>query len=213
MLGLSSAILFARLFVLVVAFSVHEFSHAWMAVYLGDETPRLQGRLTLNPLAHLDVMGSLLLLFVGFGWAKPVQINPFVLSRRSPYAMMWVALVGPASNLILAVIGAIPFQLGLVSPLGAEGRFLPTAYQLLSEFVSLNLILMLFNLIPLFPLDGEKIAIHLFPSSIRVYFDRIRPYSSLVLLGLILAPSFLGINILGAILGPPFLFLRNLLVG
>jgi len=89
--------------VLLVAFPIHEFAHAWTATQYGDDTPRQYGRLTLNPLAHLDLMGSLLLLVAGFGWAKPVPVNPYALQRRSPSAMMWVALAGPFSNLILAI--------------------------------------------------------------------------------------------------------------
>src|SRR3990172_6184271 len=107
--------LIARIFVLLVAFSVHEFAHAWSADMFGDETPRMNGRLTLNPLVHLDPMGSLLLLVVGFGWARPVPVNPYALSRRSPAALMLVSLAGPLSNLIMAVIAAVPFRLGLVS--------------------------------------------------------------------------------------------------
>ena len=77
MLNMNPAEILSRVIILVIAFTVHEFSHAWVAVRLGDETPRLNGRLTLNPLAHLDIMGSLLLLFAGFGWAKPVPVNPY----------------------------------------------------------------------------------------------------------------------------------------
>src|SRR5512139_2028222 len=115
MLGIALSSLVSRVIVLITAFSVHEFAHAWTAEQFGDDTPRMNGRLTLNPLAHLDPIGSLMLLLVGFGWAKPVPINPYVLSRRSPAATMWVSLAGPMSNLLMALIAAIPFQLGLVS--------------------------------------------------------------------------------------------------
>src|SRR5512134_3474220 len=117
--GLTVPTLISRIFVLLTAFAVHEFAHAWAADRYGDPTPRSMGRLTLNPLAHLDPIGSLMLVAVGFGWAKPVQVNPYVLARRSPAAMMWVSLAGPISNLLMALIAAIPFQLGLVSMFGA----------------------------------------------------------------------------------------------
>src|SRR3990170_8923316 len=110
MLGLDPAELIARAIVLILAFTVHEFAHAFVADYFGDDTPRSMGRLTLNPLVHLDPIGSLLLLVVGFGWAKPVQINPFVLERRSSAAMMLVSLAGPLSNFLMAVLAAIPFR-------------------------------------------------------------------------------------------------------
>jgi len=91
MLGLSLTTLISRVLTLVIAFSVHEFSHALAAVQLGDDTPRLQGRLTLNPLVHLDPIGSLMLVIAGFGWARPVQINPYVIQRRHPAGLMIVA--------------------------------------------------------------------------------------------------------------------------
>src|SRR5512141_2013044 len=109
MLGIAPAQLIARIIVLVVAFTIHEFAHAWTANYFGDDTPRMNGRLTLNPLAHLDPLGSLLMIVAGFGWAKPVPINPYVLQRRSPAATMLVSLAGPMSNFLMALIAAIPF--------------------------------------------------------------------------------------------------------
>ena len=208
--------LIARIFVLLVAFSVHEFAHAWSADMFGDETPRMNGRLTLNPLVHLDPMGSLLLLVVGFGWARPVPVNPYALSRRSPAALMLVSLAGPLSNLIMAVIAAVPFRLGLVSRFdtgAVPGQILPTPAHLLMEFVFINLILMLFNLIPLAPLDGEKIAEYFLPPSWARFFDTIRPYGPLILLVLVFAGPALGFNILGWILGPPMQALLRLLVG
>jgi len=159
--------LIARIFVLLVAFSVHEFAHAWSADKFGDETPRMNGRLTLNPLVHLDPMGSLLLLVVGFGWARPVPVNPYALSRRSPAALMLVSLAGPLSNLVMAVIAAVPFRLGLVSRFdtgAVPGQILPTPAHLLMEFVFINLILMLFNLIPIVPLDGGRAVGALHPA-------------------------------------------------
>jgi Zn-dependent protease len=214
--GLNLPTLIARIFVLLTAFAVHEFAHAWTADKFGDPTPRADGRLTLNPMAHLDPIGSLMLILVGFGWAKPVQINPYALSRRSPAAVMWVSLAGPSSNLLMALIAAIPFQLGLVTAVAAftsPGQVLPTLDKLLYEFVYINLILMLFNLIPIAPLDGEKIAYYLFPPSLARVLDTIRPYGPMILLVLVFLGSFIGFNLLGAILGPPLQALMRLLVG
>jgi len=213
--GLDAPTLIARVFVLLTAFSVHEFAHAWTANYFGDDTPGRYGRLTLNPLAHLDVMGSLMLIFVGFGWAKPVPVNPYALGRRSPAAFMWVSLAGPMSNLIMAVLAAIPFQLGLISISDVYlpgNSFLPTIPFLLFEFVSINLILMLFNLIPLYPLDGEKIAQYFFPPSWSDFLDKIRPYSSLILILLFFGLPYLGIDVVGWILGPAMGVLYELLL-
>jgi len=208
--------LIARIFVLLTAFAVHEFAHAWVADRFGDTTPRSMGRLTLNPLAHLDPIGSLMLIFVGFGWAKPVPINPYALARRSSSAMMWVSLAGPMSNLLMALIAAIPFQLGLVSGFNAftnQGTVLPTLDYFLYEFVYINLVLMLFNLIPIAPLDGEKVLYYLAPPSVERVMDTIRPYGPFLLLILVFAGTFVGINLLWTILGPPLNALLGLLVG
>ena len=216
MFNLDLPTLISRIFVLLTAFAVHEFAHAWMADRFGDPTPRNNGRLTLNPMAHLDPMGSLMLIAVGFGWAKPVPVNPYVLARRSSAAMMWVALAGPASNFLMALLASIPFQLGLVSPFGAfasSGLILPSLDKLLWEFVYINLLLMLFNLIPLAPLDGEKILYYLLPVSGQQVMDNIRPYSPLILLALVLVGPVLGFNILGTIIGPPLTAMMSVLTG
>lgn len=214
MLNLSPSMLISYVVVLLIAFPMHEFAHAWTANYFGDLTPRNNGRLTLNPLAHLDPLGSLLLLFAGFGWAKPVPINPYALEQRSRAAPMLVSLAGPMSNLLMAVLAAIPFQLGLVSISQAQidystsqSHFLPTLPQVLLVFVYINLLLMLFNLIPLYPLDGEKIASYFFPPSWARFMDTIRPFSPLILLALV----FLGG--LNWIIVPTLNMLLRLLVG
>lgn len=216
MLGLEPATLIARAITLVIAFTVHELAHALAATWFGDDTPRLNGRLTLNPLAHLDPMGSLLLLFAGFGWAKPTPVNPYALGRRSPAAMMWVSLAGPASNLLLAVLAAVPVQLGLVSladAFGAQRSFLPTPAYLLMEFIYINLLLMLFNLIPLAPLDGDKIAEYFLPPNLARAFDAIRPYGPVILIVLVLVLPMVGIDFLGIVIGRPLQALFGLLVG
>ena len=208
--------LISRIFVLLTAFAVHEFAHAWIADRFGDPTPRNNGRLTLNPMAHLDPMGSLMLIVVGFGWAKPVPVNPYALARRSSAAMMWVSLAGPASNLLMALIAAIPFQLGLVSAFAAftnPGEILPSLDKLLFEFVYINLLLMLFNLIPLAPLDGEKILYYLLPISGQKFMDSIRPYGPMILLAVLFLGPLLGFNIIGSIIGPPLSALISVLTG
>jgi Zn-dependent protease len=118
------AMIIARILTLMIAFTVHEFSHAYVADRFGDDTPRANGRLTLNPAAHLDLMGTLMLLIAGFGWARPVPINPYVLQRRMPSATMWVSLAGPFSNLVMAALAAVPIRLGLVGgSFGLYGMF------------------------------------------------------------------------------------------
>jgi Zn-dependent protease len=216
MLGLDPATLISRLIILVTALTVHEFAHAWTANYFGDDTPRFNGRLTLNPLAHLDIMGSLMLLVAGFGWAKPVPVNPYALRRRSPSALMWVSLAGPASNFLMAILAAIPFRLGVFSSVSfsSAGSFLPTLPQFLGEFIIVNLTLMLFNLIPLAPLDGDKIADYFFPPSWQRFMETIRPYGPIILLALLFAiPAFTGIDLVWIIIRQPLNLLLNMLIG
>ena len=214
MLGLALSSLISRIIILVTAFSVHEFAHAWTADQFGDDTPRANGRLTLNPLAHLDVMGSLMLLVAGFGWAKPVPVNPQALNRHSASALMWVSLAGPLSNLLLAVLAAIPLRFNLVSPVyPAENAVLPTAYSFLYEFLMINLLLMVFNLIPLAPLDGDKIADFFFPPAWQRGLEIIRPYGSVILLVILFVLPYLGLDIFGWLVWPPIQFLANLLIG
>jgi Zn-dependent protease len=213
-LNLDLPTLIARVIVLLVAFAVHEFAHAWTADRFGDMTPRQYGRLTLNPLVHLDPIGSLMLIVAGFGWAKPVPINPYVLERRSPAAPMWVSLAGPASNLIMALLCAIPFQLGLVSPFfNPSGQILPSLGYLLYEFVFINILLFLFNLIPIAPLDGEKVLYYLAPPSLARFLDNIRPYGPILLLVVVFVGPLIGFNFLGLVLGPPLQALMSILVG
>ena len=214
MFNLDPSTLISYMFVLLTSFSVHEFAHAWTANYFGDLTPKMNGRLTLNPLAHLDPIGSLLLLVAGFGWAKPVPVNPYALQRRAPSAMMWVSLAGPLSNLLMAILAAIPFRLGLVSIIDAQtalatrgSHFFPTIPQLLWVFININLLLMLFNLIPIAPLDGEKILEYFLPPAGSRFLDTIRPFGPMILLAIV----FLGV--LGWIIYPPLSLLMSVLVG
>lgn len=197
---------------ILVAFPVHEFAHAFTANLFGDDTPRLNGRLTLNPLAHIDVMGALLLLVAHFGWAKPVPVNPYALARRSPLALMWVSLAGPLSNLLLAILGAIPLRFNWVqaASIGGDGLSL---YEILIYFVSLNLILLLFNLIPIAPLDGSKIAVAVLPEKWGEAVERISNYGPVVLLVVAFVLPMLGLNVLGWIINPVMNNLMNLLIG
>ena len=212
MLGLGIPTLITRLITLVIAFSVHEFSHAWTANAFGDSTPKNAGRLTLNPLKHLDPMGTLVLIFAGFGWAKPVPVNPYALERRSSSALMWVSLAGTLSNFVLAILARIPLRLNWV-PYNSSSALLPSPYMFLVEFISINLLLMVFNLIPLAPLDGDKIVEYFLPESWNRVFNRIRPYSAFILLAVVFVLPMLGFDLLGWIIRPVMQNLFNLLMG
>ncbi len=202
--------------ILLTAFPVHEFAHAWTADRFGDNTPRANGRLTLNPLAHLDPIGSLMMILAGFGWAKPVPINPYVLQRRSSAAPMLVSLAGPMSNFLMAILAAVPFRLGLVSVhniIQLSGSILPNIPTFLFIFIYINLLLMLFNLIPLFPLDGEKVLDYLLPPSGARILENIRPYGPMILMVLLFLLPFAGIDIIGRVIQPALSFLTRLLIG
>lgn len=201
----------ARVIVLVVGFTIHEFAHAWTADQFGDDTPRLQGRLTLNPLAHIDLFGALMLLLLGFGWAKPVQVNPYELRRRSPAAPMLVALAGPASNVLLALIAAVPLKAGLFPQVFSSNGVLPTAYELSLYIVFYNLVLAFFNMLPLFPLDGEKVIIYFLPPEGQSFMMRMRQYSFGPMLILLVLLPYLGIPLVDWVVFTPAMFFTRLL--
>jgi Zn-dependent protease len=209
-------VLISYIIILLTAFPVHEFAHAWVADRFGDDTPRVNGRLTLNPFAHLDPIGTIMMLIAGFGWAKPVPINPYVLHRRSSAAPMLVSLAGPMSNFLMAILAAIPFRLGLVSIYDIHtvpNTFLPNFATFLSTFIEINLLLMLFNLIPLFPLDGEKVLAYFLPPAGQQVLENIRPFSPMILLAIVLILPYIGINLLGNILYPALISITRFLIG
>ena len=170
---------------LIVAATVHESAHAYVADRLGDPTPRSQGRLTLNPLAHLDPLGSLLILIAGFGWAKPVQINPANFRDWRRDSIM-VAAAGPLANITLLFVLGVPYKLGLLEsgPLGAS-----VLSRVLLVMIQINAMLAVFNLIPVPPLDGSKILMGLLPPAQAVSYARIQPYGVLILLLLVMTRS------------------------
>ncbi|MGB9800013.1 MAG: site-2 protease family protein [Thermanaerothrix sp.] len=215
MLNLDPSTLITRIITLIVAFTVHEFAHAWTATRFGDNTPRQYGRLSLNPLVHLDPLGSLALLLAGFGWAKPVPVNPYILNRRSSSALMWVSLAGPLSNLMLALLAAIPLRFGLIpySTWSLSRGWLPSPGEFLIGFIWINLVLCLFNLIPIAPLDGDKILEYFAPPSIARVLETIRPMGPLLLMLVVFVLPTLGIDILGFILYPALSNLLSLLLG
>ena len=213
MLGLDPPVLISRIITLIIAFTLHEFSHAFTANALGDDTPRLAGRLTLNPFAHLDLMGTLMLLFAGFGWAKPVPVNPYNLRRKTKAGLMLVSVAGPLSNLIMAIIAALPLRFGLVSYFNTSANFLPTFGQFLLEFVVINITLFLFNLIPLAPLDGEKVLTFFLPPNLARSFEKIRPYGPIILLMIVFIGPLLNFDIFGMLIRTPMINLTRFLIG
>lgn len=174
---------------LIVGFTVHEFAHAWTAVWLGDPTPRWQGRLTLNPLKHLDPIGTLLVFFAFVGWARPVQWNPANLRVSRRAGVLLVAGAGPVSNLLLAVAGAVILRAGIVLEWPVTFGPLPGPLIILGWFVIFNVLLFVFNMIPLPPLDGFAVLSSLAPYSWYSLLQVLRQYGTLILLVLLFLPG------------------------
>ena len=194
----------SRIIILILAISVHEFAHALAADWLGDPTHRSQGRLTLDPRKHLDPFGSIMFLIAGFGWGKPVYTDPRNFKGDPRTGMAVVAAAGPASNLLLAYIGSILYRLGLVQT--------EISYYFLFLFVSLNILLMLFNLLPISPLDGYQVTVGLLPYEIATVIARYQGQGPIILMLLIVAGSIFNFNLLGLLLGPPYQLILGLLL-
>lgn len=164
---------------LVLAVSFHEFAHSWVAYRLGDSTAKLAGRLTLNPKAHLDPVGSLLLLLVGFGWGRPVPINTLNLENPRKDSAL-IALAGPFSNILLAGILSIPMRLNMPGT------------TVLFVLIAINVNLAIFNLLPIHPLDGFKVVWGALPAKLAFEWQKTAAYGMWVLLALLIFPG-LGI--------------------
>jgi len=181
---------------LIVAITIHEFSHAFVADHFGDPTPRSYGRVSLNPLRHLDPLGTIMLIFFKFGWGKPVPIDPYNLTKREE---MMVAFAGPVSNLILAFIFAITF------------RFFPNIF--IYIFIETNIVLAVFNLLPIPPLDGSKIFLNLLPEEQSAEWEKAFDQYGLIILAVLLFLPLGGTNIISFIISPIISFLMTLLLG
>jgi len=189
---------------LVFSLSFHEFSHAYVAYKLGDNTAAYQGRLTLNPLVHLDLFGSLMLLFVGFGYAKPVPVNPINL-RNPRVDMMKVAFAGPASNLLLCLIGCSLMRFIGINELTeviAYKRIFNSTGQILFTFSTINMILAVFNMIPIHPLDGGQIFGGFLDKVNPNFSYKLRAYGPQILMGIIFFGIFTGFSLIGIIITP-----------
>ena len=206
---------FFRLAVLVVfslllAVTVHEFSHTLVANGLGDSTARRLGRLSLNPIRHLDPSGSIMLLAAGFGWGKPVPVDQEKLSQGRLGAAMVVA-AGPLSNLVVAFLLAVPIKVGLLgwsSPSLSRTTYVMSGglregiSDILGIVIFMNILLAVFNLIPLAPLDGSKLVKELLPRHLASAYARWERYGPLLLVGLVMSDYFFHTGILRTVLGP-----------
>ncbi|MDZ5606511.1 site-2 protease family protein [Bacillus pseudomycoides] len=174
---------------IIIALSVHEFAHAYVAYKFGDDTAKRQGRLTLSPMAHLDPIGMIAVLIIGFGWARPVPVNPYNF-KKPRLAGVLVSIAGPISNLILATIGLIlfvclhNFQIFAMIPVAV----LTTLNEFFTIFIFLNIALFVFNLLPIPPLDGYRVIEDLAPANVRAKMTQYEKYGAIVLLILVITP-------------------------
>ena len=192
-----SQLLILMIPVVIFSLTVHEYSHGRIAFLLGDNTAKRLGRLSFNPLKHLDPIGTLFFYFMGFGWAKPVPVDPrnFDQPRRD---MMYVAIAGPLSNLALAVICG--FFIRIIDPYDSWILF-----TLLSFGVYINVALAIFNLLPVFPLDGSSVIKGLVPFNIAEHLIGLDRFGAFLLIGVVLLDHFANTGILGVILWVPII--------
>ena len=195
---------------LLLALTLHEYAHGYVAYRLGDPTARDAGRLTLNPLSHLDPIGTIAFFFIKFGWAKPVPVNPYYF-KNPRKDMLWVALAGPITNLLLAVASALLLKamIGTATLIPystmLEAILVPL-YNMLVASVWINLVLCIFNFLPIPPLDGSRILTGLLPENLARTYASFERYGFIVIL--ILAFS----GVLGTVIFPVIRFANNLLL-
>lgn len=207
--GTMLSLLFANPIIFIIAFpglilaiTIHEYAHAWMADRLGDPTPRYQDRLTLNPLAHLDPLGTLAILLTRFGWGKPVQFDPYNLKEPIRDTAL-IALAGPASNMIMASGLALVTRLPGLSP---------SVVVALGIVISINVVLALFNLVPVHPLDGSKIILPLLPRETAFEYEEFMKKYGIFLLIVLIMP-WNGVSPISQLLDRPITFILQLLLG
>lgn len=197
---------------IIIAITCHEFAHAWVAYRFGDTTAYNEGRVSLNPLRHLDPLGTLGIIFVGFGWGKPVPVDPNQL--RHPKADLLVSAAGPATNLLLAALGAIPLRIPGIAEWVHRAGFGNAALVLFPMFIQVNLMLAVFNFLPIGPLDGSHVLEQLLPLRQGLRFREFnRSYGYTLLMVLILSGYLLHLSILSMLLSPIINFFDRLLLG
>ena len=198
---------------ILLALTFHEFSHAYVAHRYGDDTAERSGRLTMNPLRHLDPLGTIMIFLVHFGWAKPVPVNPFNL-KNPRKNMLWISAAGPISNMILALISGLIFRLFSGFAVAPAGDTLPGVLVLM-VFLSMkiNLALAIFNILPISPLDGSKILYGLLPPGFGKLIFALERYGPFILIGLIIFSRAADVSILGRLIWPFVDFFSKLFAG
>ena len=198
---------------ILLALTFHEYAHAFVAHRYGDYTAKQSGRLTLNPLRHLDPLGTIMIFLVHFGWAKPVPVNPHRL-KNPKKDMLWISAAGPLANMVLALVSGILLRL-IFTTVENPDQYSITGLLTFMVIMSLqiNLALAIFNVLPIAPLDGSKILFGLLPSKHegKIYF--LERYGPFILIGLIVFGKFTGVSILGGLIWPFVGFFSKIFAG
>ncbi|MBN1247642.1 MAG: site-2 protease family protein [Anaerolineae bacterium] len=210
--GLTADVLIGRILVIFLGIPIHEWAHGWVAHLLGDETPELQGRLSLNPFVHLDPIGTLSILLTGFGWGRAARVNPYRMTKVSNprTGMALSALAGPVSNIVQAMLLALPFRLGLFAALEPDMAY--RLAQVLFAAIAVNIGLAAFNLLPIPPLDGSRVLVGVAPRRVGDFIESLEPYSMYILLFVLFLLPQLGLDLVGLMVRPLQQFLYNILL-
>jgi Zn-dependent protease len=197
---------------ILLALTFHEFAHAFVANMYGDDTAKQAGRLTLNPLRHLDPLGTIMIFLVHFGWAKPVPVNPHRLNNPKK-DMLWISAAGPLANMALALVSGI--LLRLIATVGAPDQYSMTGLLTFMLIMSLkiNLALAIFNVLPIAPLDGSKILFGVLPAKHENKIYVLERYGPFILIGLIVFGQFTGVSIFGKLIWPFVKFFSKVFAG
>jgi Zn-dependent protease len=197
---------------ILLALTFHEVAHGWVAYKFGDPTAKMAGRLTLNPIPHLDPIGTILLFIVHIGWAKPVPVNPAYF-RNPKRDLIWVSLAGPGSNLLMALFFGLIFRLLPKAALMTGGSITHALVIMLIYAVVINIVLAVFNLIPIPPLDGSKILMGILPRELEEPFYFLERFGPMLVVGLVLLGSFMHFNLLWNMMKPFISFFSILFAG
>jgi Zn-dependent protease len=204
-------VMLGRILVIFLGIPIHEWAHGWMAHVLGDETPKLQGRLTLNPFIHLDPIGTLMILFTGFGWGRPARVNPYHMTAvRNPRVGMAIsALAGPVSNIVQAALLTLPLRLGLLNSLPPNQA--ARLAEVLFAAIAVNIGLAAFNMLPIPPLDGSRVLVGVAPRRMGDFIESMEPYAHYILLFILFIMPQFGLNLVSLMVMPFQRFLFQVL--
>ncbi|OQA19997.1 MAG: Peptidase family M50 [Chloroflexi bacterium ADurb.Bin360] len=211
MLNITADVLLARLIVVLLGIPIHEWAHGFAAHLMGDTTPEREGRLTLNPLTHLDPLGTIMILLTGFGWGRAARVNPYQMRKVSNprTAMALSALAGPASNFIQAVFFAIVLRLGMANLPSTE--VVEWLTRVITYAIVVNVGLIAFNMLPIPPLDGSRVLVGVAPPRVGDFIESLEPVSMYILIGVVFILPQIGIDLVGAMMRPIYTVLFLLL--